>query len=234
MEGTTLNLTLRGSVRFDDEREPGIHRYPVEAALCRYRYAAYVAVDIESNGGCVECADAIFAALRGHPGYKITNARRACASAAMTILLAGDFRTAEPGTKFLAHQISTRDGAGQARWTASEHRAMARSLEKSNQKLVSHYAERTGRDARLFAGEIEHERPMTVQRARELGFIHCLAGQERWINGRPTYTGDEPLIQAMRGRGYAELQEAALHAAMMMGSPLTICHAAFTRKAMSK
>jgi ATP-dependent protease ClpP protease subunit len=114
----------------------------------------------------------IYAALRAHPGYKVTNADRMCASSATLIFMAGDFRTCAANTKFLIHAPEIPAEKGR-RWTAAKHSNAAGLLKRLSAELVKTYAERTGLPARLFEQEVQHENIMGVSRARELGW--CIA-----------------------------------------------------------
>jgi len=187
--GNTFRLDLRGPVLFYGEKGPGIDADAVVAGLKANQSARYVFVDIDSEGGSMIAGQQIYAALRAHPGLKITNADRLCASSATLILMAGDFRTCAANTQILLHapEIPAEE---RKRWTAARHSQTAGILRRFSAELVKTYAERTGLDARVFEQEIQHEDIMGATRARKLGLVHCLAGEERWINGVPYYFPD--------------------------------------------
>ncbi len=185
----SLHLDLRGPLRFTGDRRAGIDAPAVVAALKEHRTASRIYITINSEGGSLDAARSIYAALRQHPGFKVTNAEEICASAATIMFLAGDFRTCEPNTRFLLHAPEALIDK-EERWTAAKHARAAKQLKSATDMLINLYAERTGRDARCFSQEILHEDVFGVSRAKRLGLIQCLTGEERWINGRPYYFPD--------------------------------------------
>ncbi|MES2294597.1 MAG: ATP-dependent Clp protease proteolytic subunit [Pseudomonadota bacterium] len=184
-------LDLSGPILFSGENGAGIDVDAVIAGLNANRSAAYVDVQIDSEGGALIEGKKLYAALRAHPGYKITHAGRLCASSATLILMAGDFRTCDANTQFMIHEPEVRAEQTE-RWTASRHSRIAADLRRISAELVKIYSERTGRNAKLFECEIQHEKLMAFRRAQRLGLVHCLAGEQRWINGRPYSFPDWP------------------------------------------
>jgi ATP-dependent protease ClpP protease subunit len=186
--GNTFSLDLSGPLLPFGAAVQGIDADAVIAGLAQNQSAAFVRVEIDSIGGNLLAGWRIYSALRSHPGYKTTIADRHCASAATLVFLAGDFRTCMPRTEFLIHEPER--PLSNERWTASKHAGAARHLRQATDRLVTAYSERTGRSGEVFEREIHNEKVLSVSGARKCGLVHCLAGEERWINGRPYYFPD--------------------------------------------
>jgi len=183
--GGDLFLNIRGPIVAEGSERKAVKFSDVERALAANRRADHIFVRITSEGGSVDAAEGMRAALRSHGGYVTTIADEVCASAATLILMAGDFRLAAQASCFiLLHQASV-DPYSRYRWTAEKHRRIAQKLERANATLTAAYARATGKPTEEFKKEIANERPMPLSRARSLNVIHCLEGQERWIAGRP-------------------------------------------------
>jgi len=134
-----------------------------------------VAVAIDSLGGQLEPAQAIYGALRARSGRVCTRALSACASAATVILLAGDWREALSGSLFMIHQVEVAPNAD-ARWTAAKHRRTADIVAAYDTDLVRLYAGRTGVSESRFRAEMSRERGMTAATAKSFGLIHHALG----------------------------------------------------------
>lgn len=160
----------------------------VKAALESHRSAEFVEVDITSDGGSTKEAFAIYSALKDHPGYVVTRADKVCASAATIVLAAGNHREAYPGTKLLLHRAEIVPPS-RSRWTASLHLRRAESLKRTDAKILDIYAACAPAARELFQREMDTESFLPLGVAKSWGLIHCMAGEARWIAGRPyTYS----------------------------------------------
>lgn len=228
----TFRLDLRGRILSWGQREEGICADAVIAGLDKNINADRVLVNIESEGGSVRAAQEIYSALRNHPGHKIVNATGICASAATLILMSGDFRTADLRTRFLIHEPERCPDKGE-RWTAAKHARIADQIKACTEALAKIYAERTGKNVEIFKREMQNENDMDLAKAKRLGLIHCLAGEESWRNGRPYYfDGHESdmLVRAMNALSPGELQTMVRKGpASWSGTPLA--HLAFATPA---
>lgn len=207
--GSDLFIKIKGQIvgaGADLPAEGGVGWLQVAYALNAHRSASRIFVHITSQGGSLQAADRIRESLREHGAYVTAVADGVCASAATMVLMAGDFRMASPGTRLLLHQASIEpDG----RWTSGVHRRVAAALDVANSKLVTAYAEVSGKMPREFEKEIGNENPMSLTRARHLNLIHCMEGEERWIGGRPYFTGSPENFVSSRIRDHQAMREQA-------------------------
>lgn len=180
--GDTLQLTLNGLV--GDNHPHGFSSRQVKTALNAHPKVDFIHVDINSDGGSTNEAFAIHAALKAHHAYVVTRADGTCASAATIVLAAGDHREAYAGAKLLLHRaeiVPPRDG----RWTASAHMHRAQSLKRTDARILDVYASCAPGMRSHFEREIESETYLPLGIAKAWGLINCLAGEARWIAGRP-------------------------------------------------
>ena len=181
-----LHLNIHGWIGESEFSGQSVSALAVEAVLSTNENAGRVFVHLNSMGGRVAAAERIIAAIRNHRGFVTVEAHEWCASAAIGIMLAADFRCAYADTKFLVHTASVSPRAGE-RWTARRHARVAQSLSETNAFLAAMYAEQTGRSVELFEQEMQNEQDMGVEKARLMGLIHVVSGEETWRDGRPLY-----------------------------------------------
>jgi ATP-dependent protease ClpP protease subunit len=181
--GDTLFLKLFGCIG-----EPGskLNAREVTRALKANATAAFIHVDINSNGGCTKEAFAIYRALKNHPGFVVTRADEVCASAATVVLAAGNHREAFPGTRLVLHRAEITPPIN-ARWTAAVHRERAETLKRVDNAILNAYASCAKENRRLFENEMQTESALPLGIAKSWGLISCIAGEAQWIAGRPYY-----------------------------------------------
>jgi len=121
---------------------------------------------INSDGGLLNPARAIYRTLRSS-GRRITARAwgRRC-SAATTLLLAGDYRECTSDTIFLLHEVEIALNPGE-RWTSHRHQQAASSIVGFNKELSKFYSSRTGYWASKFETEMRTEKEMSAERARD-------------------------------------------------------------------
>lgn len=126
---------------------------------------------INSRGG--ECAEAfkIYDALRETGKIIRAHVVGECSSAATLLLLAAakGNRTANPNATILIHNPY----CGMV-GDADELRQVADELQQVTDKFISLYVERTGVDAETLAAIMNENKPMSAQRALQLGFIDTI------------------------------------------------------------
>jgi ATP-dependent protease ClpP protease subunit len=130
---------------------------------------------IDSDGGLVDAARQIYAALQQHPRDVVCRVIGRCSSAATLPLLAGRFREAVSTAQIMIHTAAV-DTSGE-RWTAAKHRAVAQEIDKTNREIRALYERSTKMRADWLDKEMAHERPMTLDMAQLGGFIHAVVGR---------------------------------------------------------
>jgi ATP-dependent protease ClpP protease subunit len=180
-DGMTLKLRLKGPICDVDRNGAGIYAVAVEAALIRSRGVKFIECKIDSEGGSVHEAQLIHDMLVHSDCEVHTIAGDVCASAAMVVFLAGDFRQAESArTRLLMHcaEIAPADRT-LPRWTAQKHMAIAHSLQVRNHEVIDIYARRTGVARSMFEREMSTENPLPLGIAQSWRIVHCIVGEER-------------------------------------------------------
>ncbi len=123
-------------------------------------------VRIHSPGGSVLDGNAIFNALKAHPGGVTTQIDGLAASMASVIAIAGKpARMAENGL-LMIHNVS-----GWAEGDAEEMRQMADLTEKVQETIVQAYIDRTGISRRKIMKMMDDETWLDAAEAKELGFV---------------------------------------------------------------
>lgn len=137
--------------------------FGVNAAELSYQLrqvsSANLSVRINSPGGDVFEAIAMFNLLRNHSATVTTHNDGLAASAASYLMLAGDKVVTEPGAMWMIHDAST-----ETYGTAADHRESADLLDKVSDNIAGFYAERMG---------------MSVEQVRAI-----LASGDKWYTGQ--------------------------------------------------
>ncbi|WLA62373.1 ATP-dependent Clp protease proteolytic subunit [Bradyrhizobium diazoefficiens] len=224
-----LEFDLCGRVLDRGESGTGISVFPVQHALLAHPRADRISVRICSEGGSLVQAERIYVALRQHGAHVTTIADRQCASAATVIHMSGDLRQATAGTRFLLHAPEISPASNGARWTAGEYLLVGNYLRNWSDALVDLYAARTGQSRDVFAEEISNERHMFAPRAKSLGLIHCLEGEEAWRSGKPYWHPDVHSLISARP-GIAEMRKLVTERPSMLAGKI-FGHVAFSKAA---
>ncbi len=124
-----------------------------------------VVVHINSPGGDVFAAAAIYSALRGHRGNVTVQIVGIAASAASVIAMAGDEVLISPVAYMMIHNPWT-----MAQGDANEMEHQAEILREIGNGLVAAYAQRTGLDTDEIQRMLDAETYMSAETAVELGF----------------------------------------------------------------
>lgn len=121
---------------------------------------------IHSPGGSVLDGNAIFAALRQHPGGVVTHIDGLAASMASVIACAGDpVQMAENGLMMI-HNV-----AGSMQGDSEDLRKMAETMDKIQQTVENIYAAKTGLPVEQIRQMMDDETWMTADEAQEMGFV---------------------------------------------------------------
>ena len=179
---TGLRISIDGDIDVADARGRIVHSQAIEATIACNPHVDDITVMINSCGGDVRGALAIYRALQRHPASVTTIARGYCASAATIVLLAGSWREAAAGTKLLLHSVAIRPS--DRRWTHRTHAWAAQECAATDEWLAGFYAERTRGKIELWRQEMKNEGYMSIDRACDLGLIYCRSGEAIWHGGR--------------------------------------------------
>jgi len=127
--------------------------------------ASQVLVAINSPGGDVTDAFAIYNALRRYAGKVVTRVDSIAASAATIPLMAGDTIVMPENAMLMIHELST-----VAVGTSDDLRGAADMMDKMRDSVVAAYASRTGQTPEAIQQMMKDTTWMTASEAKELGF----------------------------------------------------------------
>lgn len=130
------------------------------------------AIDLAINcrGGLTDAALAMYDALRASGKVISAEVIGECSSSATLLLLAAraDLRRAHPNARILIHNPYI---SGYVEGDAKRVGAIAGELEAIRNQFLDIYVERTGASRETLAAIMDENVPMSVERAKELGFI---------------------------------------------------------------
>ena len=131
-------------------------------------------VHINSPGGNVTDALAIYSVLRKHPGYVTAIVDGFCASAATIVALAADEVVMAEHSMMMVHNPWI-----VAQGDAAHMRKTAETLDLASRELVAIYTERTGLSGERVGAIMEAETWFNAYEAVEAGFAHRVDDAER-------------------------------------------------------
>jgi ATP-dependent Clp endopeptidase proteolytic subunit ClpP len=126
---------------------------------------------IHSPGGSVLEGQAIFTALRAHPGGITTHIDGLAASMASVVALAGNPVQMAGNGIMMIHNVSAF-----AQGDAEEMRKQADVMDKIQETIVSAYVTKTGLSKKKITELMDAETWMTASEAKELGFVDEITG----------------------------------------------------------
>lgn len=150
---------------YDEIGAYGVSAKSFLAELCALPDAVPLALRLNSPGGSVFDAVAIYNALKRHAGPVTVWIDGIAASAASYIAMAGD-EVVMPGNAFLM----IHDPSGMVLGTAADMRAMAEALDKIKGSLVAGYVAKSGGDEADIAALMAKETWLDAEEAVGLGF----------------------------------------------------------------
>lgn len=133
-----------------------------------------ITVRINSAGGIVFEAFAIFNALKRHPAEIEVAIDGLAASAASVIAMAGDSIEIAANARLMIHR-PWNVGIG----TADELRKTADQLDELEKQIVGIYADRTGQDSAKISAMMAEETWIGAEQAKELGFADTIAEENK-------------------------------------------------------
>jgi ATP-dependent Clp protease protease subunit len=145
----------------------------VDALSKEAKGAKTLNVRINSPGGVIHEAKAIYTALKAFPGRKVVHVDGLAASAATFIAMAGDeIRTAPEATWFI------HGAQGMTMGDANAHREIADVLDMESANIAAIYAKRTGQKVEDLRKMMDDETFMTAAEAKAKGFTDAIDGEE--------------------------------------------------------
>lgn len=151
----------------------GVTAKSVRDALDEVKGAKTLDIYINSEGGDVFEAKAIYEQLKRFEGEKVVHVDGIAASAATFIAMAGDRIITAPAATWMVHEAWS-IAAGRA----SDMRAMADVLDLQNESIAGIYAERTKRPVSELRDIMAAETWMDAEEAKRLGFTDEIAREE--------------------------------------------------------
>ena len=131
-------------------------------------------LNINSPGGSVYDADAIFNFLQRHPAAKVCNVDGLAASAACTVAMACATRNIAQNAMMMVHNVEDF-----AFGDADEMRQTADRIEKLDKTVCDTYARATGQTPEKCAQMMEEETWMGAEDAKALGFATAIVGEKK-------------------------------------------------------
>lgn len=174
--GDRGQLYIYESIGVDWWNGGGVTGKSVVQALDEMKAAGAKAVDIYINspGGDIFEAKAIYAALRRFDGERKVHVDGIAASAASFVAMAGDTIVTQPAATWMIHEV--RASAWGA--TAAEARKLAEVLDLENNTFAETYAKRTGQTVKDVLGWMSAEAWMNAAQAKERGFTDEIAEED--------------------------------------------------------
>ncbi|MGN6284777.1 MAG: ATP-dependent Clp protease proteolytic subunit [Afipia sp.] len=173
--GDAAVLRLSGAIgKGEPISEQGVRRF-----VGSHRIAARLHLVINSEGGNVEEANRIYHLLRALPIPISAEVNMKAWSAAVTILVAADFRWARKGASILIHRtrIDAVTALGDRQVTAPCLIDHASRLRRSDEHEVELLSLRTGYDRAWFSREQSTEDLISDQDAIICGLLHAVEGK---------------------------------------------------------
>jgi ATP-dependent protease ClpP protease subunit len=141
--------------------------------------AERIHLHVNSGGGNIHEALAIFSAVRSFPGGVTAFADRDCSSAALLIFLAADHRVATADTKILIHGARVgRGDLAESYFTACTFSDHAQRLETLDAHMLDILTMRSGYHREAFAAELLTETQLSAEVALGWGLVHEVEGRE--------------------------------------------------------
>jgi ATP-dependent Clp protease protease subunit len=165
----------------------GVTGKKVVEALDQMKATGTKALDIYINspGGDIFEAKAIYAALRRFDGERVVHVDGIAASAASFIAMAGDTIVTQPAGTWMIHEVRAL-----AFGRAADLRATADVLDLENKTFAETYAKRTGQSLQDVLSWMGAETWMNAAQAKERGFTDHIAQESN--------DGGEALAAALR------------------------------------
>lgn len=173
VDPATASLYIYQVIGTDWWTGEGVTAQAVADQLDQVKGVKTLNIYINSEGGDVFEAKAIYANLKRFVGEKVVHIDGIAASAATFIAMAGDKIITAPEASWMVHEAW-----GGAMGAASDLRAYADLLDMQNADLASIYAKRTGKSVDEMRAVMVATTWMTAQEAKAAGFTDEIAGSD--------------------------------------------------------
>lgn len=170
VKGEVGSLYVYEVIGYDWWTGGGVTAKQVVDALEQMKGAKKLNIYINSPGGDIFEAKAIFANIRRFDAERIVHVDGIAASAASYIAMAGDKIITNPAATWMIHDVWAR-----ASGTAADHRALADVLDMENKSFAETYAKRTGQKVEDVLAWMTAETWMSASEAKERGFTDEIA-----------------------------------------------------------
>ena len=127
---------------------------------------------INSPGGVVTEGWTIIDKLRATGKKIIATIEGEASSMASLVLLAASERRAYKHARLLIHEAYFREYTLAGAYRKDDLEKLAKELDEDNQRALDFMVERTGADRATLEAIMKEDKPMDMERAKELGFIH--------------------------------------------------------------
>lgn len=141
----------------------------VRRAIKQNSSAKTIRVRINSSGGDVLDAIAIYSQLQQHNAKVIVNIDGLAASAASVVAMAGDEIIASTGAFVMIH-----NAWGIVQGQSDDMRAHAELVDKMTEQIAQIYAKRTGLDVTKIRQMMDQETWLAAEEAKRLGFVSSI------------------------------------------------------------
>ena len=152
----------------------GSEEFDHDAFMAEFGGKNNLTVTINSYGGSVEIAKAMYAKVKEHKGLTTAIIEGVAASAASYVAMAFDKVVMQSGALMMIHSISASD---MPTMNAQELKQYAEVLEKFDSALAAAYSEKTGKPKEEILQMMAKETWMTAEEAVAMGFADEIEGK---------------------------------------------------------
>ncbi|WP_068775766.1 head maturation protease, ClpP-related [Paenibacillus sp. FJAT-26967] len=173
-------LILYGDIRSEkpwwSEGDDGVYPRQFSSDLNSLGDVAKITVRVNSRGGDVSAATAIYTRLKSHAAVVTIIVEGMAASAATIIMMAGDVVKAPAAAQVMIHDpLLMLYGM----YNAEDMDKMKAILETSKNSIMNAYINKTGRDREELSAMMTQEKWMTAEEAKGEGFVDEILFEEK-------------------------------------------------------
>ena len=139
-----------------------------------------VTIQVNSGGGDVFAGNEIYYLISGYKGNATVDITGFAASAATIVCCAGNRVRATPGAQYMIHNVSC---SAYGDYNEMDHTSEI--LQNANKAISNIYRVKTGLSEKELLDLMNEETWMDATRAKELGFVDEIIGDNGLFNSRP-------------------------------------------------